>query len=67
MTADYGENSVLQTDFSRRKVLGFGAAAGGLLATGGLASLLASCSTGNDSGVAAPGTNFTGELTLLLG
>ena len=63
MTADFGENSVSQKDVSRRKVLGFGAAAGGLLATGGLASLLASCSTGNDSGVAAPGTNFTGELT----
>ena len=67
MSADFGENSVFQKDLSRRKVLKVGAAAGGLLATGGLATLLASCSTGTNGDVAAPGTDFTGELTLLLG
>ena len=67
MAGDVGGNAVPRKDISRRKALGFGVAAGGLLATGGLASLLASCSGGKKNEIAAPGTNFTGQLSLLLG
>ena len=67
MAGDVGRNAVPRKDISRRKALGFGVAAGGLLATGGLASLLASCSGGKKNEIAAPGTNFTGQLSLLLG
>jgi len=58
-------NIAPQPDISRRRFLGWGAAAGTVIGTGAMASLLSSCSSG--SSVAPPGTDFTGQLGLLLG
>jgi multiple sugar transport system substrate-binding protein len=59
------KNPAAAASVSRRRFLSWGAAAGTLVGTGAMASFLSSCSTGTS--VAPPGTNFTGQLGLLLG
>lgn len=65
MGSEFKSRNIAPPEVSRRKFLSWGAAAGTLIGTGAMASFLSSCSSG--SSVAPPGTNFTGQLGLLLG
>lgn len=65
MGSEFNSRNIAPPEVSRRKFLSWGAAAGTLIGTGAMASFLSSCSSGTN--VAPPGTNFTGQLGLLLG